>query len=272
LTLTVPEKFATIRDKILAVGIDSEKTLTGLIDQVFDKALGELKKMKGAFGVAVRNSETLEAGGNRIDVAGSKAEVEANALALALINRLALRKGNVVNELLTRSAERIAAGERAADVLRDFIAEIRKLDLDEVARSSGREAVARAGDDADGSGGVSGAGGRAVDDPGEIDDAPGFFDRDVTPAQIDAVEAARPRSDHSNLPPEPDPRFAEPDSDGIRAATESMWHDIRVPDPELKSSETFDLADGKPPRSVADIRAEIDADKAAIEAMRNCLK
>jgi translation initiation factor 4G len=36
-----PEKFATIRDKILAVGIDSEKTLTGLIDQVFDKALGE---------------------------------------------------------------------------------------------------------------------------------------------------------------------------------------------------------------------------------------
>jgi translation initiation factor 4G len=36
-----PEKYATIRDKILAVGVDSEKTLTGLIDQVFDKALGE---------------------------------------------------------------------------------------------------------------------------------------------------------------------------------------------------------------------------------------
>lgn len=205
----------------------AEDLMTGLFAQrakLLDRALSELKRLKGAFGVAVRNADTLEAGGNKIDVAGSAAEVDANALALAMVNALALRKGNAVNALLTRSAERIAAGEKPAAVLRDFIAEIRKLDL---------AGIAREADDAGGSGAGDGAGrgaGDAAPEGGFLDE-PGFFGRDAfddgpSPAELDAAAAAKPRSDHTDLPPDPDPRFAEPDSDGIVAATDSAWHDI----------------------------------------------
>lgn len=291
-----------------------EDLMTGLFAQrakLLDRALLELKRLKGAFGVAVRNADTLEAGGNTIDVAGSAAQVDANALALALVDRLALRKGNAVNELLTRSAERIAAGEKPATVLRDFIAEIRKLDL---------AAIAREGDDAGGRGAGDGTGrgaDDAADEGGFFDDGPGFFGRDAfddgpSPAELDAAAAAKPRSDHTDLPPDPDPRFAEPDGEGIVAAADSAWHDIDAAvkgadatDPNIAARQKqeaqlgaeapmrapvdqdgtiglelfdsidqkslFDLGDGRGERSVADIRAEIDGDRAAIQSIRNCL-
>ncbi len=294
----------------------TEQLMTGLFAQrakLLDRALSELKRLKGAFGVAVRNADTLEAGGNKIDVAGSAAEVDANARALAFVNALALRKGNAVNELLTRAAERIAAGEQPAAVLKQFVADVRKLDLDAIARET---------DDAGGRGAGDGAGSGAsnvADEGGFVDDGPGLFGRDAddfgqSPAELDAAAAAKPRSDHTDLPPDPDPRFAEPDGPGIAAAADSAWHDIRLtekdgqtdfaaPTPEqvrkgleqqtegrLKgdvpqrdpgsdgglfdtraSTETFDLGDGRGARTVADIRADIDADKAAIDTIRNCL-
>lgn len=129
-----------------------------------------------------------------------------------------------------------------------------------------------------------------------------------SPAELDAAAAARPRSDHTDLPPDPDPRFDEPDGPGIVAAAESAWHDIRVAgeaDPNVtarQAQETqlgaeapmrataeqdgtmglglfdavdqrslFDLGDGRGERTIADIRAELDADKAAIETMRSCM-
>lgn len=96
-----------------------------------------------------------------------------------------------------------------------------------------------------------------------------------SPARLDALAAARARADHSDLPPDPDPRFAEPDGEGIRATAESVWHDIRVAGDELLggrlADERFDLGDGKGERTAMEIRAELDADKAAIEAMRACL-
>lgn len=305
----------------------SEQLMTGLFAQrakLLDRALTELKRLKGAFGVAVRNADTLEAGGNRIDVAGSAAEVEANALALAMVNALALRKGNAVNALLTRSAERIAAGEQPAVVLREFIGELRKLDLEAIAREG-------ADDSADGIGGGAargGADGAGADAPDAAEfDGPGLFGRDEpTPAEIDAREAARPFSDHTNLPPDPDPRFAEPDAPGIKAVADSVWHDIDAatgargaPDPDVaargaidpniaaRQAQTaqlgaeaplrgenrtgqaqdgeagtplfdavdqktlFDLGDGRGDRSLADIRAEIDADRSAIEEIKKCL-
>lgn len=132
-----------------------------------------------------------------------------------------------------------------------------------------------------------------------------------TERELDQAAAARPRSDHTNLPPEPDPRFAEPDGEGVRASSESVWHDIEAqadfaaPTPEQKraalqakteggirpkgethaagedgglfdtrdtTGDLFDLSDGKGARSVADIRAELDTEKSGIEAMRSCLK
>ncbi len=143
---------------------------------------------------------------------------------------------------------------------------------------------------------------------GEPDAGRGSDDPRAT--DLDAIEAARSRFDHSNLPPEPDPRFAEANGDGIRATTDSVWHDIneqadfaaptreqsrvelelktegrkkadapqRAPgadgglfDTQNTTGDLFDLGDGKGERSVADIRDEIETQKAGIEAMRSCM-
>lgn len=137
-----------------------------------------------------------------------------------------------------------------------------------------------------------------------------------SPAELDAAAAAKPRSDHTDLPPDPDPRFDDPDGPGIAATADSVWHDIdaalkgdAATDPNIAARQAqeaqlkadaplrgenatgqaqdgtiglglfdavdqkslFDLGDGRGERSIADIRAEIDADKAAIATMRNCL-
>lgn len=134
----------------------------------------------------------------------------------------------------------------------------------------------------------------------------------LTPREIDDAAAARPRSDHSDLPSDPDPKFADVNSPGIVAAADSAWHDIRQvteADPAIAERQRaeaqlradaplrgenrtgqaqdgemglglfdavdqkslFDVGDGRGERTIAEIRAELDADKAAIETMRSCL-
>lgn len=133
-----------------------------------------------------------------------------------------------------------------------------------------------------------------------------------SPAELDAAAAAKPRSDHTELPPDPDPRFNEPDGPGIVAAADSAWHDIdaalkgeAATDPNIAARQAqeaqlgaqapmrarvdqdsemglglfdavdqkslFDLGDGRGERTVADIRADIDADRTAIEEIKKCL-
>lgn len=262
-------------------------------------ALRELRKLKGAFQVAARNADALDAAGNRIDVAASEAAADGNALALALVEALALRKGNAVNDLLNDAARRIGEGERSAGILRDFVAGVRGLDLEAVARESGG-----AGDAV----GAAGGGGRAGEPALETRD---LDSEPLTPAQQDAAAAARPWADHSEpaLFAEPDPKWAEPDGEGAAAAAESLWHDLDQVDPgaaartaqeaqlradsplrgenvtgEAQDGEmglalfdaadqpAFDLGDGRGARAIGDIRAELDADRAAIETIRGCLK
>lgn len=130
----------------------------------------------------------------------------------------------------------------------------------------------------------------------------------LTEAKADALAAARPRSDHTDLPGELDPRFAEVDSEGIRATSESLWHDIAATDPSLRARQRqeaqlradaplrgenatgeaqdgtiglelfdqanqpkFDLGDGAGERTAAEIRADLDSQKSGIEAMKECL-
>ncbi len=174
-----------------------------------------------------------------------------------------------------------------------------------------RFAAARARDRADGNP-LAGSEGLTVDEAigGARGEQPQGGQPSVrpTPAELDAAAAAKPRSDHTDLPPDPDPRFDEPDGPGIVAAAESAWHDIRLAgeaDPniaararqeaQLKAEapmraraeqdgemglglfdavdqrSLFDLGDGRGERAIADIRAEIDADKAAIDTLRSCL-
>lgn len=278
----------------------SEDLVTGLFAQrakVLDRALRELRKMKGAFGVAVRNAETLEAGGNRIDVAGSTAAADANAQALALVDALALRKGNAVNELLDQAARRVADGEPLARVLKDFVAAVSKLDLQSVAREAGS-----AGRDGDGAGGS----GRA----GEPEIAARLDSEELSPRESDEARAAG-ETTAPLFDDEAGALFDTAAGDGAARAAESAWHDIRAQDDfaaptsaqarralELKTEgrqkgtapqkaagedgglfdtqdttgDLFDLGDGRGARSAAEIRAELDAERAGLEEIRKCLK
>lgn len=164
-------------------------------------------------------------------------------------------------------------------------------------------ANADAGAGSAGERGDAGAGGQGGPEPRDGGQA-----REPSPAELDAAAAAKPRADHTDLPPDPDPRFAEADSPGIVAAAESAWHDIRQAteaDPNVTARQRqeaqlgadapmratteqdgtmglglfdsvdqktlFDLGDGRGERTVADIRAELDADKAAIDTLRSCM-
>lgn len=273
--------------------------------KALDKALAELRKMKGAFGVAARNAETLDSAGNRIDVAASEAAALDNARALALVERLALRKGNAVNEIINDAAARLGNGEKLASVVRDTVRDIRKLDLNELERGAGDSfadgGAGRAGDDA---GGAGRAGEPAREDGYRAADD----DSELSPADIDAAEEAGLFG-----PPDPDApllrAFDDDAGEGVQATAESLWHDLRAEaDPNLAArtrqeldlqaqqplrgarktgqaqadtmpeglfggpdEPTFDLDDGLGPRTAAEIDAEIAAERAAIEAMRKCL-
>lgn len=277
----------------------SEELVTGLFAQrakILDRALKELRKMKSAFQVAVRNADTLEAGGNRIDVDASGSAADGNARALALVDKLALRKGNAVNELLDQAARRLAAGEPIARVLKDFVAAVQKLDLEDIAREAG--SAGRLGDGPGGSGRT-----------GELEGQASFEDAELTPREADAAIAAG-ESGPSLFDDATAARFDDPAGEGVRETADSVWHDIEAQDDfaaptaeqarkelELKTEgrqkgtatqkapgedgglfdtqdttgDLFDLEDGKGARSASDILAELDGERAGLEEIRKCL-
>jgi hypothetical protein len=94
----------------------------------------------------------------------------------------------------------------------------------EAARARGRA------DGADGAGQPDDAGGAPAGQGDGASPADGRAELDsqgLNARERDEAIAARPRSDHTDLPPDPDPRFAEADSPAIVASAESAWHDIR---------------------------------------------
>ncbi len=187
--------------------------------RVIDKTLSELRKLKGAFSVAARNAEALDAAGNRIDVGASELAADGNARALALVEALALRKGNGVNALVTEATRRLIAGEPLASVVRDVVAGLRGLDLAKL-EDDGR-ALADAGDAGDGPGGGGRAGELDREDPQDA----------LAPADLDEIEAAQPL-DGSALEPslfgDSAPARALDETADVQAAADSVWHDIRA--------------------------------------------
>lgn len=111
--------------------------------------------------------------------------------------------------------------------------------------------------------GIEGGRVQRIDPPAE----PRQGELDLSPAVRDMAEAEGMLG-----PPQFDPAahqaFADPAGDGVRQAADSAWHDIRnTADPAM----VVDLGDGRGARPISDIEAELDADLAAIEAMRGCL-
>lgn len=182
--------------------------------RALDKTLSELRKLKGAFSVAARNAEALDAAGNRIDVAASEAAARGNAQALGLVEALALRKGNGVSEIFQRAAERLAAGEPIGRVVKDTVAGVRELDLERALADAGDAGDAALGSGRDGF--AAGEDGGLPLDPAEL-----------TPATRDALEA----SGQGGLffaDPDTAARFDDPAGDGVQAAAQSVWHDIKA--------------------------------------------
>lgn len=245
--------------------------------RVLDRGLAELRKMRQAFGSAARNADTLEAAGSRIDREASAREVEDNARAVEIVRRSAWSAGPV-KDALDAGAARLAAGERVADIIRDFVAAVRGLDLDDLARLAGT------GEGAGGRGGADGAGRagegfapdaglRPVDgDPAE----PGLTTPEGDP--VDPVDGAWPsRAEMEQAgqeafdlgPAAPVQQFDEPAGAGQTVQLDSVEHDLRVALDDDAAATLFDI-DGEQ-RALGDILAEADADRAAIAAARSCL-
>jgi hypothetical protein len=71
-------------------------------------------------------------------------------------------------------------------------------------------------------------------------------------------------------------RFADPDGEAAKAQTESLEHDVRMDAAEETSGaadqQTYRLSEEGPEQTLEQILAEIDADEAAVDALRGCLK
>jgi hypothetical protein len=209
--------------------------------RVLDKSLLELKRLKGAFGVAARNAEALEGAGNTIDVAGSEAAAAGNARALALVELLALRKGNAVNAIIDQAAQRLGAGEPLARVVRDVVKQIRDLDLNDLERGS-----------ADGAGDGAFGSGRDGFDPGQAREDAG----DLTPNEIDELAAEQDLGPSLFDDPAQARAFDDDAGDGVQAAAESDWHDIRAQLDAAPAAQDIG----------AELAAQLEADPAAARA------
>ena len=240
--------------------------------RALDKTLSELRKLKGAFSVAARNADALDAAGNKIDVGASEAAARGNAQALGLVEALALRKGNAVSEIFQTAAQRLANGEPIGRVVKDTVAELRSLDLERAIADAGRTGEPAVGSGRDGL--------AAVEDDGlPLDPA------ELSPATRDELEAAG-QGGFVFGDADTGTRFDDPAGDGVATAAQSIWHDIRAdeeitakaaqkaaPGAKTASEEIglIDLGDGLGPRSISDIDAELTRGEQGIDAIRGCL-
>lgn len=222
--------------------------------KILDKTLGELRKLKSAFGVAARNADALEGAGNVIAVDASEAAARANADALGIVEKLAYSKGNV-SDILNSAAERLAKGEPLSRVVADVVASIRQLDLDALTRGSDADSVA------------GGSTGRSRFD--EFDDdayARAGSPDELSPSDFDDAVAAGLTAlfDEPALA-----RFDDPQGDAPKMVFNSVDHDLRAQGLH-ESDALFDLGDGVP-RSGRDIFDELDGLGADIDTIRSCL-
>lgn len=208
--------------------------------RVLDRGLAELRKLRQAFGSAARNAEALESAGNRIDRAASEQEVADNAQAVELVERSAWSAGPV-KAAIDDGARRLSEGARIGDVVRDFVAAVRQLELADLAR------IAESGDGAQRGGGADGAG-RAGDadqadaqlfagngDPTDVQLTPEGDAVDPVdgawPTMAELEEAGQTGFDLGGSGGGDAPTLAafdEPHGTGAKIQADSLEHDVRM--------------------------------------------
>lgn len=286
---TLGEADAVVRQG-LAAGFtrETQEDMFGALDstvslmieraRVFDRALAEMRKLRQVFTSASRNAETLDAAGNRIDAAASAKEALDNATAIDIVAKLAWRAGPV-KDAIDRAAQRLANGERLADVVRDLVRDIRAIDVAELVRRGAEPdpALARPGTDA-ADGVVSDGTGRAGNADAAGDASPpvrGYSDEpdlnDGGWPSIAEIEAAG-QTGFAMFDTAPLRGFDEPDAPGPTTTVASAEHDLRLlaDDPDLP---TFRIGEGDDAADVAlgDLLDGFSRDASAIEAARKCL-
>lgn len=97
----------------------------------------------------------------------------------------------------------------------------------------------------------------------------------LSPAQRDAAEAAGALGEPIDNP-QAEKLFSDPDGDGMRLASESIWHDLRAgeADPKLAAvadRPKVDLDDGAGPRTMAEHDAALAQHEQGLAAIRSCM-
>ena len=167
--------------------------------KVLEKALGEMRKMRVVHSTAAKNAGELEAKGSRIARAASEKEAKANAETAEIVARLYTRAGPV-SDALGAAAGKLAAGGKLGDAADEFVAAIKQLDLDAIARGS--DGADPDVDLADGAGrfGDAAEAGEAIPDE--------------QPSLLELERATE--------------LFSDPDGPGVKAQADSLVHDLRA--------------------------------------------
>lgn len=172
--------------------------------KVLERGLAELRKLRGVFGTAARNADTLEGAGSKIARNQAEQEATRNAQAIEIVARQAFSKGSVVADALNRAAAELASGKRLADVVGRFVKDVRKIDIGSLERAGSGDS-GRLVPDGAGRGGDAGTAG---------DDIPGQSGDPGQPSFLELSHAAE--------------RFSDPNGPAAREQSESLFHDFKA--------------------------------------------
>lgn len=223
--------------------------------KILEKGLARLRGAKLAYSVAAREADTLERAGSTIARDASAREAEINAQAIEIIRRVAYSR-NAVSDALNAAAERLASGGKLGDVVDGWVAAVRGIDLDQVARGADDVPARGIGDGGD------------FGDVEPVDEGGDLFAQPADRGQPELVELASPALDRFGGPASDGPA-----SDGARLETDSLDHDLRndlAADPDL-GGRSFVVDGFEGPTALSDILARIDEDEAGAAALRGCL-
>lgn len=201
--------------------------------KVLERGLAGLRQLKGAFGVAAKNADALEEAGSTIARTQAQQEAARNAQAIEIVSRLAFSKDSAVADALNRAAERLANGDKLGDVVTDFIAEVRKLDLASLERA-GANSGERLAPDGAGRGGDAGTQGDSAASAAEAARQPSLIEMEAATA-----------------------RYSDPDGAPVREQADSLFHDFKADlDPNVAARQRQELELG----AAAPQRANVDQD------------
>jgi hypothetical protein len=213
--------------------------------KVLDGAIGQLRKLKNVFKVAGREADTLETGGvGTIDAGRAAQEASHNATAIDLVERLASARGPI-KDAIDAAARRLSEGGKQSAVVDQLVKDIRGIDLRAALLDGDRAAQSEATRSGEGFGG---------------EPAPQLVDEQTLSL------------------------FGDPHGAPAAIVTESLEHDLRAAghiSPPQMSGEKVTMSEGDrlgfrmdeegATIDRAQLVKEIDAENAAIEAVKKCL-